>query len=221
MAGNLPLEHSSRSAVVGLPPQSVKIADGNAAPTGRYQTTCPQGSERTNYRFARRGDQTGQFLLRQRNVDVNPIEGWPPVFVGQFDEQPRQPSRSFVRPGIDPSLIGSPEPVDDRAQYGQADLRMRVKVGTELFARHRPSVDWLKCNVASGPRATVVIDRFELADQVSRVEDGQDDLMTVSSIQADLDPTAEQDEYGIAVATLNGDRGTASERPRAPSSEQI
>jgi hypothetical protein len=75
--------------------------------------------------------------------------------------------------------------------------------------------------LASGPRATVVINRFELADQVSRVEDGQDDLMTVSSIEADLDPPAEQDEYAIAVATLNGDQGTASERSWAPRSEQI
>jgi hypothetical protein len=45
MAGSLPLEHLGGSAVTGLPSQSVKIADSNAAPTGRYQTTCPQGSE--------------------------------------------------------------------------------------------------------------------------------------------------------------------------------
>jgi hypothetical protein len=159
--------------------------------------------------------------LRQRNVYVNPIQSWPPVFVCQFDEQPCQPSGSLVGPGIDPSLIGRPEPMDDRAQYGQADLRMRVKVGTELFARHRPSVDWLKCHVASGPRATVVINRFELADQVSWVEDRQDDLVTVSSIEADLDTPAEQYVYTIAVATLNRDRGTASERPCATGTEQI
>ena len=74
--------------------------------------------------------------------------------------------------------------MDDRAKYGQAGTRMGVKVGTELFARHRPGVDGLKCNVAGGPRATVVINRFELADQVSWVKDGKDDLMTVSSIEA-------------------------------------
>ena len=143
------------------------------------------------------------------------------MFVGQFDEQPCQPSRSLMRPRIDPALIGSPEPMDDRAKYGQAGTRMGVKVRTELFARHRPSVDGLKCNVASGPRATVVINRFELADQVSWVKDAKDDLMTVSSIDADLDPPAEQDEYGIAVATLNDDRGTAPESPWAPTGEQI
>lgn len=34
-----------RSDVVGLPPQSVKIADSNPAPTGRHQATRPQRSE--------------------------------------------------------------------------------------------------------------------------------------------------------------------------------
>ena len=98
---------------------------------------------------------------------------------------------------------------------------MGVKVGTELFARHRPGVDGLKCNVAGGPRSTVVINRFELADQISWVKNGKDDLTTVSSIERDLDPPAEQDEHGIAVATLNDDRGTASESPWARSVEQI
>jgi hypothetical protein len=143
------------------------------------------------------------------------------VLVRQFDEQPCQPSRSLVGPRINPSLIGNPEPVDDRAKYGQAGTWMGVKVRTELFARHRPSVDGLKRNVAGGAWATVVINRFELADQVSWVKDGEDDLMTVSGIEADLDPPAEQDEYGIAVATLNDDRGTAPESPWAPSAEQI
>ena len=45
--------------------------------------------------------------------------------------------------------------------------------------------------------------------------------MTVSSIDADQDPPAEQDEHGIAVTTLNDDRGTAPESPWAPTGEQI
>ena len=67
---------------------------------------------------------------------------------------------------------------------------MRVEVGAELGAGKDAALDRFQGDHIRSARTAVVIERLELAHEVARPEDRDDDFVTVERVDGDLDSAA-------------------------------
>lgn len=138
-----------------------------------------QGGEGSDHGVSGCGDQTGEVGLGERDVDLDAVGVWLAVLVGELEKEERQPLGDVEGSGVDPSAVGGAEPVDDPAQEVWGDSRMRVEESPEFFAGDDAAFDRFECGVAGGAGASVVVDRFEDAEQVTGTVDGQHGLAAV------------------------------------------
>lgn len=112
------------------------------------------------------------------SISMPLASGWP-CWSASSRKEERQPLGDVEGSGVDPSAVGGAEPVDDPAQEVWGDSRMRVEESPEFFAGDDAAFDRFECGVAGGAGASVVVDRFEDAEQVTGTVDGQHGLAAV------------------------------------------
>ena len=66
-----------------------------------------------------------------------------------------------------------------------------------------------------------MVNRLELANEVTWTEDREHNLVAIVSIEGDLHQPAHEDQHDIAVIALDNDRRPATEGSWAPEAEQI
>ena len=94
------------------------------------------------------------------------------------------------------------QPAEDDAHHRQQHLRMRLEGSHELVARDHEALDGQHSDIASGSLRHS-FDHLELAQKVSRPQDGQHDLATIRRVQGHLGQAREREEDIVIVVALD------------------
>jgi hypothetical protein len=187
------------------------VKDMNLPATSLDEAPAPQGMQCLTRRLARCSGPSCQFLLRERQSDLNPVLPQLTIPIGQLCEAQTDPAERVIHRKRGPILCGLAQAVAQHLQEDTRGLRVGLQVAIELSAvdlqrldvvnRRRGSVGWLlvNCPVSS--------------DELTRTEDVEEDFASIVGVIGHLYATAEQEHYALLHLPLRYERVTMMKEP--------
>ena len=132
----------------------------------------------------------------------------------QVDQQAGDAVGHVERAELHPLPVGLPQPLDEHGEQAHGTAGVLEEEGAEVVAADDAHVEVVEGHHGRVAGAAVLGDGGQLAEELARAAEAEDELAAVGGRGQDLEPALDDEQHGVAGVALEEDRGAAAVAPR-------
>ena len=132
----------------------------------------------------------------------------------QVDQQAGDAVRDVERSELHPLPVRLPQSLDEHGEEPHGAGGVLQEEGAEVLTADHAHVEVVQGHHGGVAGAAVLGDGGQLAEELARAAETEDELAAVGGRGQDLEPTLDDEQHGVARVALEQDGGAAAVAPR-------